>query len=163
LPAQPARNPTSALPADVTYHDNGNGTATLTATAGAAAGTLHVTPAAGTGRTYPITLVAANGLGSPAQQAFVLTVVPVPAFTSAASDSVARGSPFTFPVTTTGSPTPTLSESGKLPRGVTFHDDGGGNATLAGTPAGLGTFIFTITASNAAAGSARQTSVLTVT
>ena len=40
-----------ALPAGVTFTDNGNGTATLAGT-----------PAAGTGGTYPITITASNGV-----------------------------------------------------------------------------------------------------
>ena len=38
-------------------------------------------------------------------------------------------------MTTTGFPTPTVSESGALPGGVTFTDNGNGTATLSGTPA----------------------------
>ena len=53
----------AALPAGVTFVDNGNGT-----------GTLSGTPAAGTGGTYAITFTATNGVGSTAPQAFTLTV-----------------------------------------------------------------------------------------
>ena len=38
-------------------------------------------------------------------------------------------------MTSTGVPTATLSETGALPAGVTFTDNGDGTATLAGTPA----------------------------
>ena len=44
------------------------------------------------------------------------------------------GTPGSFTVTTTGFPTSSLSESGALPSGVTFVDNGDGTATLAGTP-----------------------------
>jgi hypothetical protein len=37
-------------------------------------------------------------------------------------------------VTTTGSPTPSISETGTLPSGVTFADNRDGTATLSGTP-----------------------------
>jgi len=52
-----------ALPAGVTFIDNGNGTATLAGT-----------PQAGSAGSYPLTLSATNGVGSPAGQAFTLTV-----------------------------------------------------------------------------------------
>ena len=49
-------------------------------------------------------------------------------------------------MTTTGTPTPALSESGTLPSGVSFVDNGNGTATLAGTPAAgtQGTYPITI-------------------
>ena len=53
-------------------------------------------------------------------------------------------------MTTTGFPTAALSETGALPTGVTFVDNGDGTATLAGTPAAgtVGTYAMTITAAN---------------
>jgi hypothetical protein len=58
------------------------------------------------------------------------------------------GTPQTF--TSTGIPTPTLAETGSLPSGVTFKDNGDGTATLSGTPVlgTTGTYPITITASN---------------
>ncbi len=53
----------SALPAGVTFIDNGNGT-----------GTLSGTPAAGTNGSYAITFTAANGNPPPAIQSFTLVV-----------------------------------------------------------------------------------------
>ena len=61
-----------ALPAGVTFADNGNGTATLSGT-----------PAAGTGGTYDVTFTATNGIGANAAQAFTLTVNEPPIITSA--------------------------------------------------------------------------------
>src|SRR4029077_2706922 len=61
-----------ALPANVTFSDNGNGTATLAGT-----------PPAGTGGQYPITITASNGVGSSATQNFVLTIDEAPGITSA--------------------------------------------------------------------------------
>ena len=45
---------------------------------------------------------------------------------------------------------PALSETGSLPSGVTFTDNGNGTATLAGTPAvgSGGTFSLSLTANN---------------
>ena len=63
-----------------------------------------------------------------------------------------------------GAPTAALSESGSLPSGVTFTDNGNGTATLAGTPAtGTGgTYPFTIGASNGISPNATQSFTLTV-
>jgi hypothetical protein len=68
-------------------------------------------------------------------------------------------------VTTTGTPAPALSESGSLPSGVTFLDNGDGTATLAGTPAAgsNGIYPITITASNGVSPDASQSFTLTVT
>jgi len=57
-----------------------------------------------------------------------------------------------------------LSESGSLPSGVTFTDNGDGTATLAGTPASGsdGSYPFTITASNGISPDATQSFTLTV-
>ena len=67
-------------------------------------------------------------------------------------------------MTTTGTPTAALSESGALPSGVTFVDNGNGTATLAGTPAAstAGTYPLTITAANGVTPNATQSFTLTV-
>jgi hypothetical protein len=67
-------------------------------------------------------------------------------------------------VTTTGFPTAALSESGALPSGVTFTDNGDGTATLAGTPAAgtAGSYSFTITADNGVSPAATQNFTLKV-
>src|SRR5262249_43159393 len=73
------------------------------------------------------------------------------------------GTAQTFTVTTNGFPAPTLTESGGLPTGVTFTDNGDGTAKLVGTPAAGqgGTHVLTFTASNAT-GTSTQTSTLPV-
>ena len=65
---------------------------------------------------------------------------------------------------TTGVPTSALSETGSLPTGVTFVDNGNGTATLAGTPAAGtgGTYALTITAANGVPPDATQSFTLTV-
>ena len=67
-------------------------------------------------------------------------------------------------MTTTGFPTSALSETGALPTGVTFVDNGDGTATLAGTPAAGtgGTYPLTITAANGVTPDATQSFTLTV-
>jgi Bacterial Ig-like domain (group 3)/Putative Ig domain/Immunoglobulin I-set domain len=140
-----------ALPSGVSFTDNGDGTATLSGT-----------PAAGTGGTYPVTLHASNGIDPAAGQSFTLTVDEAPHVTSPASAAFSAGSAGTFTVTTAGYPAPALTESGTLPAGVTFTDNGDGTATLAGTPTVAGTFPLTVSAANSA-GSGSQSFTLTVT
>jgi hypothetical protein len=135
----PSLTETGTLPTGVTFTDNGDGTATLAGT-----------PGAGTGGSYAITITAANQVGSPASQSFTLVVNQQPAITSATSTNFATGHAGTFTVTTSGFPAPALAESGTLPTGVTFTDNGNGTATLAGTPGSgtEGSYPLTITASN---------------
>jgi hypothetical protein len=55
-------------------------------------------------------------------------------------------SPFSFTVTTTGIPVPSLAEKGRLPNHVAFIADGEGTATISGTPRQPGVHHLTITA-----------------
>ncbi len=144
----PTLSETGALPATLTFTNNGNGTATLSGT-----------PAAGTAGTFPITITASNGVGANATRNFTLTVNQAAAITSANSTSFAVGSPGSFSVTTTGSPAPTLSESGNLPSGVTFNPATG---ILSGTPTVGGAFAISFTAHNGAGTDATQNFTLSV-
>ncbi len=85
-----------------------------------------------------------------------------PAITSASSTTFVVGTLGSFTVTTTGSPTPSLSESGSLPGGVTFQNNGNGTGTLSGTPTTGGVFDITFTASNGVSPNATQNFTLTV-
>jgi hypothetical protein len=90
-----------------------------------------------------------------------------PAITSANSATFAQGVPGSFTVTTTGKPTGSLmviSESGKLPSGVTFTSDHNGTATVAGTAktGTKGAYPITITASNGVSPVASQSFTLYV-
>jgi hypothetical protein len=132
----------------VTFVDNGNGTATLGGT-----------PAPGTGGIYDLLITASNGVGSDAIQNFTLTVNQAPAFTTGTDQTTFdTGQQNIFTITTSGFPTPALSETGDLPAGVTFADNGDGTATLAGMPAAGsgGAYILTITASNGIGADASQ-------
>jgi hypothetical protein len=155
-------NPTAALsesgslPSGVSFTDNGDGTATLGGT-----------PAAGTDGTYSLTIDASNGVSPDASQSFTLTVNPAPeapAITSADNATFAEGSAGSFTVTSTGNPTAALSETGALPTGVSFVDNGDSTANLAGTPAAgtAGTYSLTIDATNGVSPDASQTFTLTV-
>ena len=150
----PALEETGSLPGGVTFTDNGDGTATL-------AGTPTATG------TFTISIAADNGVVPDAAKSFTLQVdgaTAAPAITSGTSASFTIGSAGNFLVTTTGNPTPTLSESGPLPTGVSFTDNGDGTATLAGTPAGgtAGSYPFTIDAGNGVPPDANQSFTLTV-
>ncbi len=147
----PSISKTGTLPSGVTFTDNGNGTATLAGT-----------PAAGTGGSYPISLSATNGVSPDASQSFTLTVNQAPSITSGSSTTFSSGTAGSFTVTTGGFPTPSLSETGGLPSGVTFVDNGNGTATLSGTPTAGGTFPLTIKASNGVSPNANQSFTLTV-
>jgi hypothetical protein len=141
-----------APPSGVTLNDKGNGTAVLSGT-----------PAPGTGGTYTLTITAACG-GSATTQTFTLTVKQAPAITSASKATFAVGQSGSFTVQTTGFPTAALNESGALPAGVKFRDNGDGTATLSGTPAAGtgGNYVLTLTASNGVQPAATQKFTLTV-
>jgi hypothetical protein len=86
-----------------------------------------------------------------------------PTFVSAAAATLVAGEPGGVVIRAVGSPTPTLTEAGKRPRGVKFANIGDGYATIAGTP-GVHTarkYHITITAVNSA-GSSPQAFTLTV-
>ena len=63
------------------------------------------------------------------------SVGQAPAITSANLATFTVGSTGTFTVTTSGSPAPASTETGALPSGVSFNDNGDGTATISGTPA----------------------------
>jgi hypothetical protein len=145
----PAISVSGALPAGVTFIDNGNGT-----------GTLSGTPAAGTAGAYTFTFTAANGVLPNAVQAFTLNVQQPPAITSATATTFTVGTPGTFTVTTTGFPTPTVTHtSGTLPTGVTFTS---ATRVLAGTATQTGAFLLQFTAANGVAPDAVQNFTLNV-
>ncbi len=86
-----------------------------------------------------------------------------PTFTSADSTSFKDGSAGSFTVTTTGEPTPVVSENGSLPAGLSFSNDGDGTGTLSGTPTQQGSFRFSFSATNGYGTGAFQQFALTVT
>src|SRR5580698_1963831 len=71
-----------------------------------------------------------------------------PVFTSAGEASLAAGTAGSLTITATGATT--IAQSGTLPAGLSFTDNGNGTATLSGTPQGPdGTFSLTFTGTNA--------------
>ncbi|HEX4858463.1 MAG TPA: putative Ig domain-containing protein, partial [Usitatibacteraceae bacterium] len=113
-----------------------------------------VVPGLTNGNTYACTLTVTNSATLSASAAPV-NVTPVniapPAFTSgtvvpALTVGVAMA---TFNITTSGGPTPNITQTGTLPTGVTFTTvNGSGTATLTGTPTTAGSFPITLTATN---------------
>jgi hypothetical protein len=147
------------LPSGVSFVPNANGTATLTGT-----------PAGGSGGTYPLIITAANGTPPDAVQNFTLTVqatppvLHAPAITSANVKTFTVGSPGTFTVTTTGTPTSQVTLIGPQPSWLSYVDNTDGTATLSGTPDSESdaSYSFTITAANGVLPNATQAFVLTV-
>jgi hypothetical protein len=82
---------------------------------------------------YSVTATSADGQSATATISYSVTPPPGPAITSTGSASAIAGSPFSFAVTTSGTPAPVVKESGKLPPGIAFHR-GTGSATISGTP-----------------------------
>jgi len=143
---------TGALPTGLTFTDNGDATATIAGT-----------PAAGTGGSYPITISATNSAGT-TTQSFVLTNAQAPTITSAATATFSTGVLGSYQVTTTGYPAPALTETGVLPLGLTFVDNGNGSATISGTadPTAAGTYPVTLSATNVSGSTATLSLVITV-
>ncbi len=146
----------AAIPAGVSLVSNNNGTATLTAPS------AGVTPGG-----YPLSITATNGIGNPATQTFVLTVVQPPGLTVTGSQTftVGQTSPTTLSIAaSSGMPAGalTIRETGKLPRGIVFTPKTG-SATLGGIPAPNtgGSYPITLTVGSGAA-SASQTLTLVV-
>ncbi len=127
-------------------------------TSGTAPAGLSVTPAPGgvsisgvpsAPGTYALTFTADNG-GTPVQQTLTLTIGAAPAFTSPLAAEIAAGESVDETITTSGSPTPSITAQGALPAGLELSDNGDGTAHLHGTPTvAPGTYPIGLTASNA--------------
>ena len=146
----PALTETGALPAGITFTDNGNGTATIAGTA-----------AAGSGGSFPIQITAANSVGG-VTQSFTLTNSEAPSITSANTATFSTGVAGTYTVTTTGYPAAALTESGTLPSGLTFTDNKNGTATITGTAGTAGSYPVTISATNSSGSTATLALTITV-
>ena len=101
-------------------------------------------------------------IGAMAFAAVPANAQQAPAITSASAASFPAGIADSFTVTTTGVPTPAITESGTLPHGVAFVDNGDGTATLSGTAAARGSFSIGITAANGVGSNAVQDFSLSV-
>ena len=56
----------------------------------------------------------------------------------------------TYTITTTGYPAAKITETGTLPGGLSFTDNGTGTGTISGTPTTSGTFSYTVTIKDSA-------------
>ena len=108
--------------------------------------------------TWNLLFTSTNSVGT-TLQSFTMTVNQPPAITSPNTTTFVTGVPNSFTMTTTGYPTNSLTESGTLPSGMTFIDNGNDTATLSGTPTAgqSGTYVLDLTASNGAGTNATQT------
>jgi alpha-tubulin suppressor-like RCC1 family protein len=119
------------------------------------------------GDTYTFTVTATNAIGSsaPSSPSSTVTIGEQPEITSRASVSIGMRAPFRFTVTTSGKPVPTITETGKLPAGVTFVDNGDETASLTGAAENgtAGSYPITLTASNGVGKPATQPFTFIVT
>jgi YVTN family beta-propeller protein len=122
---------------------------------------LTGTPAVGSGGVYPITVTAETfGAVPNVTQAFTLTVLEAPSFSSPAHAAFRAGRAGTFRVTAHGYPAVAFTVSGAVPSWARLSAAG----ALAGTPpahAG-GSYRFTISAGNGIGGPVTQPFTLTV-
>jgi uncharacterized protein YegP (UPF0339 family) len=111
---------------------------------------------------YYVTAVNSSGESTPSNTVTV-DVDSAPVITSPIIDHIDARVPVNFTVTTTGTPTPSLSESGTLPPGITFVDNGNGSATISGQASTVNTgFYFVTITATSSAGTATQNFVMTV-
>ena len=141
------------LPSGVTFTDNNDGTATIAGLSNAV-------------DTYPLTITAKNGLRAIVTQDFTLYVATPPVFTGSGDATFTVGVAGTATIATTpGLPAATaLSESGTLPAGLSFTDNGDGTATVAGTasPGSDGSYPVVWRASNGTPPDSTLTGTITV-
>jgi hypothetical protein len=135
----PAVSETGALPAGLKLVNNGNGTATISGfTALLAIGT------------HRVTLVATNGVGAGAARTLDIVVGFAPVLITPTHATFTAGSQDHLVVAGLSYPKDSLTESGTLPRGVSFSVHRNGTATVAGKPsvATLGSYKFSVAARN---------------
>jgi sugar lactone lactonase YvrE len=133
------------LPSGLNGTDNQDGTATISGT-----------PDPFTGGVYHLPITVQNtdsgGTNHTATSNYTLTVDEAPQWdTDQNADQFSIGSASTYTYQSFGGyPAPTVSESGTLPAGVHFTDDGKGDAVVSGTPTGAagGVYPITFTASS---------------
>jgi hypothetical protein len=130
----------TGLPAGLSLTSSGPGKAKITGT-----------PANGTGGVYDVVVTATNHVGSDATMHTALTVKEAPEITGPSVVRFVATFPGTASYGADGYPGPAaIASTGTLPSGVTFHDNGNGTATLAGTAplSAVGSYDLTITATN---------------
>ena len=79
-----------------------------------------------------------NGVGSPVSEGFMLTVDQSPGSQGPpplTDETFTVGTAGSLTTTFAGYPAPSITNSGTLPTGLSFQDDGSGSANISGTPA----------------------------
>lgn len=94
-------------------------------------GVLSGVPSPGSGGQYVFTVIATNGVGSPARQIYTLDVDQAPKITSADKTTFVIGYIDNFRLHASGFPVSTFTEAGTLPAGVIFV-----NGKFTGVPTG---------------------------
>ena len=125
--------------------------------------TISFTPSA-SGPRMAVLTIQDNASDSPQTLAVGGGGAAAPAITSANTTTFYISTTGSFTVTTSGFPAPSLSETGMVPGGLTFTDNGNGTATLAGI-SGSSTGevdILTFTAHNGSGPDATQVFTLTI-
>jgi hypothetical protein len=136
------------LPSGIKLVNNDNGTATISGTA-----------ASKDAGVYAATITAKNTQGT-ATQTFDLSEFNSPKFLSRSSTTTTAGGAFSYPISVSGYPVPTLTAD-NVPSGLTFTDNGDGTGTLSGTaPTPGGKFLVSLTAQNVL-GTVAQTLTIT--
>jgi hypothetical protein len=85
-------------------------------------------------------------------------------FTSGPAANINVGEPTSLTITTSGFPSPVITESGALPKGLKFVSNGNGTASIVGIPATntKSTFVLNLTAKNSSGAAATQALTLNV-
>jgi hypothetical protein len=127
------------LPAGLKLTNNGNDTETI----------AGFTALLALGK-HRVTLVASNGIGSPAKRTLDIVVGFAPVVVTSPTATFTAGHQNHFAVDSVAYPADSISESGNLPGGVTFAVNRDGTATLSGLPAAgaLGAYKFSVAAKN---------------
>ena len=118
--------------------------------------------------TYPITVTASNGVAPSASVGFTLTVDVAPTISAPESSATTTVGQAMAPIAlnVTGTPAPTITETGSLSAGVSLSRSyvlfGTSSYVLFGVPTAAGAFRFTVTASNGIGSDAVKSFVLVV-
>ena len=128
----------SPLPSGLSWLINGDGTATISG----------IPKASAAGMTK-VLLTASNVAGS-ALQVLAIAVQRPAGLTSGKPPAATTGKHYSFTVTSSGYPVPSITELGALPAGLTFTSKGNGKATISGVPAASSSGVghISVTASN---------------
>jgi hypothetical protein len=97
-------------------------------------------------------VTATDANGYTAARVYHVSCVEAPEFTSSPDAVVESGLDSTVDIRTAdGYPTPSLVETGTLPAGLSFTDNGNGTGTIGGTTTATGSYQVTISATSAGA------------